>query len=158
MGKSEVSYELAHKMFSYNPDTGIVTRKISVSSRARARDELWTVNCSGYIVVRFEGKLHYVHRIIWLMQTGEWPTLVIDHIDGNGANNKWTNIRHVTYSVNLQNKIVESGVYWSKRDKVWVATMQVDGRRQHIGQHKSKIIAEAMYKQAKLAYVPRLTN
>lgn len=155
MGQSEISYELAHKMFRYDPVEGILIRKITVSSRALAGYKIRGTNVDGYVTVRFEDKLQYAHRIIWLMHYREWPTMDIDHLNGNPGDNRLENLRHVSRSDNLLNKYVASGVYWAKRDKVWVASMQVNGLKFHIGQHKLKIVAEAMYRQAKQAYAPR---
>lgn len=154
MGQSEISYELAHKLFKYDPVTGILIRKLTVSSRAVAGYKISTVNTAGYVVVRFESKLQYVHRIVWLMTYGSWPSREIDHIDGVPSNNKLENLRHVTRSQNLLNKSVDSGTYWSHRDKVWIATIQVDGVKKHIGQHKVKSIAERMYRMEKLKHLP----
>lgn len=154
MGNSKVSYELAHKLFSYNPETGLLTRKVDVSSRALRGMTITAVNTSGYIVVRFEGKLQYAHRIIWLMQYGEWPLYTIDHIDGVPGNNVLDNLRDATSSQNNLNKSVSSGTYWSHRDKVWVASIQVNGVKKHIGQHKIKAVAERMYRLEKLKYLP----
>lgn len=154
MGKSEISYELAHKLFRYDPVTGLLIRKITVSSRAVAGYKITAVNTAGYIIVRFEGKLQYAHRIIWLMATGDWPTHDIDHIDGVPSNNILENLRAVTRSANQHNKDVNSGTYWSHRDKVWVASIQVAGVKKHLGQHKSKLVAERMYRMEKLHYLP----
>lgn len=156
MGQSKVSYELAHKMFSYDPLDGTLTRKITISSRAMAGMQIAAVNTRGYITVRFEDKPQYAHRLIWLMQTGDWPTLDIDHINGIPGDNRWENLRHVSRSVNLQNKVTESGVYWAHRDKVWVACIQVNGKKMHIGQHKNKAVAEMMYKIRKAKLINQL--
>lgn len=154
MGQSEVSYELAHKLFRYDPIDGILIRKVTVSSRALAGYKIRAVNTAGYVVVRFEDKLQYAHRIIWLMHYGEWPDQDIDHIDGIPSNNILANLRAVTRSQNLLNKSVDSGTYWSHRDKVWVASIQVGGTKKHIGQHKIKAIAERMYRMEKLKHLP----
>jgi len=41
--------------------------------------------------------------------TGEWPTGVIDHIDGNSLNNRWNNLRDVTTDQNNSNKAWSEG-------------------------------------------------
>lgn len=43
-------------------------------------------------------------RICWLCMTGDWPQHTIDHIDWDGTNNKWENLRDVTQSENNKNK------------------------------------------------------
>lgn len=41
-----------------------------------------------YIQIRLFGKLMLGHRLACLYMYGFWPDGVIDHIDGNGLNNK----------------------------------------------------------------------
>lgn len=46
-----------------------------------------------------------VHRIIWVILNGEVDSgKDIDHIDGNGLNNKHSNLREVEKSINSRNK------------------------------------------------------
>ena len=141
-------------LFDYNPETGVMRRKVSVSSRAQRGYAVGCENTAGYLVVRYSGKLQYVHRLVWLHVYGVWPVAEIDHIDGNRRNNKLCNLREVTRSQNLHNKEVSSGVYWSHRDKVWVATIQVAGVKKYLGQSKVKKVAELLYRVEKLKQLP----
>jgi hypothetical protein len=149
-----MTQETVQMLFDYNPETGVMRRKISVSSRAQRGYVVGCETTAGYLVVRYDGKLHYVHRLIWLHVYGAWPVSEIDHIDGNRRNNKLDNLREVTRSQNLHNKDMSGGVYWSQRDKVWVATIQVAGIRKHIGQSKVKKVAELLYRAEKLKHLP----
>lgn len=149
----ELTQESIREWMSYDPETGKMVRKLTSSSRAYAGYELGCKNAAGYLVGRFAGKLYYVHRLIFLYMEGEFPWQHIDHIDGRPGNNRWSNLRKVTQAQNKQNKIAVSGVYWAHRDKVWVATMQVNGEKKHIGQHKDKHAAEAMYWRYKAAHL-----
>jgi hypothetical protein len=96
--------ELTH----YNPLTGSFTwSKIDTPNQTSVGCEIGSIAESHgnfYRITSFNGSYTRVHRIIFLYMTGELPLNQIDHIDGNGLNNKWDNIRHVTNSVNMKNK------------------------------------------------------
>ena len=75
-----------------------------------------------------------VHRIVWLLNTGEWPEHTIDHIDKNPLNNKFENLRDVTQAVNNDNR----GPY-NKGGK-FKGVYQVGGKwRSQINHNKEKI-------------------
>lgn len=66
-------------------------------------------NSSGYLYCTQEdsklGKKGFaVHRIVWLLCTGEWPENTIDHINGNPLDNRFENLRDCTQKVNNSNK------------------------------------------------------
>ena len=58
---------------------------------------------AGYLEVRFSVVRELAHRLAWALHHGEWPASVIDHIDGNPSNNRISNLRDVSQSVNAQN-------------------------------------------------------
>ena len=45
-----------------------------------------------------------VHRIVWLLNTGEWPVNNIDHINRDSLDNRFENLRDVTQAENNTNK------------------------------------------------------
>jgi hypothetical protein len=149
-----MTQELVQKLFSYDPATGVMRRLMTVSSRAMRGQRVGCENEAGYLVVRFDGKLHYVHRLIWLHVHGYWPLDTIDHINGNRRDNRLSNLRHVTHSVNSHNTEIASGVYWAHRDRVWIASIQVNGVKKHLGQHKNRAVAELIYRIAKQKQLP----
>lgn len=74
-----------------------------------------------YKRVVIDGKKYYAHRLAYAIHHGEWPS-VIDHIDGDGLNNKAENLRGVTQSENQKNHRLHkdnksgiSGVHFSDR-------------------------------------------
>jgi len=75
-------------------------------------------NRESYIVLSIYGKMYSAHRVIWYMVYGELPES-IDHIDGNGLNNKIENLRNSTvseqsrnYPLSKSNKTGILGVYF----------------------------------------------
>ena len=78
--------------------------------------------------------------------------LVVDHIDHNGLNNCRSNLRLCTSAQNSQNmasiargRSKYKGIYWDKQHKKWVAKIQVNGKRTHIGIFKNEIDAAKAY-------------
>jgi hypothetical protein len=90
--------------FRYEPDTGLVFRRISRGpAKPRAGQPLSTIGNHGYIIGSVRGTRFLLHRAIWLMIYGTEPNQ-IDHIDGDRTNNRLGNLRSVTQQQNLANK------------------------------------------------------
>src|SRR5690606_31568441 len=71
---------------------------------------------------------------------GRWPEMV-DHIDGNGMNNAWANLREVDRGENQRNmrKMKSNtsgvtGVSFSNRDGVWRAHIWDNGKAKFLAQ------------------------
>lgn len=103
-----VTREQCLKLFDYKD--GKLIRKTSPRNNARKGSEAgWEMTCGKlkYRSVQIEYKSYLAHRIIWLMEKGYWPE-TIDHIDGNGLNNKIENLRDVKFKENLKNRTTQS--------------------------------------------------
>lgn len=94
----------------------------------------------GYIRLNVSGATVMAHRAIWAWVNGAWPRLFLDHIDGNRQNNSISNLREVTEAesqknlgVYKTNKSGFPGVYWSKANSRWMATVQINRRRVYVG-------------------------
>lgn len=87
--------------YAYDPQTG------AVSNRRTGRQLKPGWKHGGYLKYGFRRNGHYVnisaHRLAWLLHYGQWPADVIDHIDGNPANNCITNLRCCSPKENKQN-------------------------------------------------------
>ena len=88
-----------------------------------------------YINGSFEGSVCLAHRLIWVWMTGEDPgDMVIDHINQNGLDNRWENLRKVTKSENNTNspghverrKSRFKGVY--PQGRRWVVEVRRNGK------------------------------
>lgn len=86
--------QLLRSLVLYDPETGDFTNR-------------FTGNVIGYHTGRYKKidllKVKYwAHRLAWLYMVGDWPDQ-IDHIDGDGTNNRWVNLRNCSRSQNLAN-------------------------------------------------------
>jgi hypothetical protein len=95
------------EFLSYEPDTGKLLWKVYRGGLGgRPGDEAGSIKqCGRYRSFFLKGKRYYTHRVIWEMINGSIPEgLCIDHIDGNGLNNRIQNLRIATLSVNQRNR------------------------------------------------------
>lgn len=93
-------------MLSYDPETGYLfwkDRGCGPGLSFRKGKRVGTVRPDGYIHVGIYRKQYYAHRVIWCMQTGQWPDHQIDHRNLNKADNSWENLRLATPSQNKAN-------------------------------------------------------
>lgn len=87
------------------------------------------------------------------------PHEQVDHIDGDGLNNRCANLRLATRSENNRNSRRHKdntsgfkGVSWHKRGQKWQARIEVDGRTLYLGLFVDPAAAARMYDVAALAY------
>lgn len=92
----------AMRRVAYDPITGLFTRCVGCT-RWPAGVEIGYQMANGYIGISLSGRECYAHRLAWAMQTGEWPELKIDHINGARTDNRWANLRLASDLENGQN-------------------------------------------------------
>jgi HNH endonuclease/AP2 domain len=109
-----------------------------------------------YMVVRGYGrggKQTGMHRMV-LGSTAE----IVDHINGNGLDNRRANLRDATKSQNQQNrkrpnknnKSGYKGVYWHGTASKWVAAITVESKFHGLGLYEKKEEAALAYNVAAL--------
>lgn len=114
------------------------------------------------VCITADGKCYKAHRLAFLFVTGKWPPrkLDVDHEDGDGWNNKWTNLRtatrgqnnHNNHRIRSDNKSGKAGVSWAKQNKKWLARVKVDGKVIHLGHYGKLEAAIAARRAGELKY------
>jgi hypothetical protein len=126
------------KIIAYDPNTGKAWWRVTIAPRAKAGEEIGHVTCEGYRRVKIKGRMYLVHRLIWKLTYGVWPSYEIDHIDGDRLNNKLSNLRDVPKAMNQRNSRLRadnfSGLVGVRQvyypTKYWVAQW-FDGKRKN---------------------------
>ena len=102
--------ELLRELLHYDPETGGLTWKQS-RGRVRQGQVAGSLNNKGYWSVRVLETLWLAHRLAWKLHTGAEPEagLVIDHLNENRSDNRWSNLRLTTQAINLGRRAVKTG-------------------------------------------------
>ena len=81
--------------------------------------------------------------------------LEVDHIDGDGLNNSRCNLRLATKAQNAHNSRTPinntsgyKGVWWNKRDNVFLCRIGVNGKYKHLGSFRCATSAHLAYRKA----------
>lgn len=158
----EITQELLHRLFEYKD--GALYWKIRPSNSINVGNKAGYLDKKGYISVRINRKLHYLHRLIFIFHYGVLSKY-IDHIDGNTLNNRIENLRQVTKQQNNQNARKRSdntskhkGVCWSKAADKWVAYVSVNGKPKHLGCFEDIELASLVAEEARNKYHGEFAN
>lgn len=139
LSEKGVNKETLNSLFIYDPESGLVTRRIFVNSRAKEGDVVGSMSASGYLQVRIANSNYPLHRIIWVMIYGYMPENFIDHINRVRDDNRLCNLREVSSYCNMRNASRQkrnrsgvTGVCWTK-DEVWQVTISDFNRSTYLG-------------------------
>ena len=100
-------YQRARELLDYDPASGHFTWKEDRGHRVKAGDRAGSVRDNKYRILMIETKPLYEHRVAWYFQTGEVPTLEIDHINRVKDDNRWINLDHVSMKENCNNTVCQ---------------------------------------------------
>lgn len=140
-----------NNVFAYNPESGHITWLINAAKNVRAGSIAGYIHNdhrNQYRVVTYKRKLMKAHRLAWFLHYGEWPDGQIDHINGNGLDNRICNLRIVDTQGNQKNRVVAvnstsgfTGVVKDKRTGNWNARIKINGKESRLGAYKTHYAA-----------------
>lgn len=166
------SPEELRKLLRYEPETGKLfwyerpralfetKRHFSIWNVRYAGKEAFTaIDRNGYKYGSIHGVLYRAHRVIWAIQTGQWPLDQVDHINRSRTDNRWFNLREATNTENCRNVSFKKtntsgikGVSWNTKLGRWVAQISCDRKKIHLGYYYDINDAAAAYATAAKKY------
>jgi hypothetical protein len=147
---------------NYDPGTGKMVW-IKKGRGLTLGKEVGSITCgdNGYYYrrMKFEGRMVAAHRVIWLYMTGEYPEMLVEHVDKDTLNNKWCNLRLTSMSkrcsksvIPKNNKTEIAGVSFNKKGKAWRASISVGKKAIYLGIYKDFFEACCARKSAEARY------
>lgn len=153
-----LTYERANELFRYDRESGFLVRKKSRQG-VNAGEVAGTYDDKGYVIVCADYRRYKAHRIAWLLEHGDWPKGQIDHVDGDPANNRISNLRDVTGSENnrnrsrcTRNKSGVVGVQFHAASVSWRSSIKAGERKIELGKFCCLLDAAAARKSAEMRF------
>jgi hypothetical protein len=147
--------ERLRELLHYDPETGDFRWVLSRKGAGGIGTLAGGINGRGYRRIGVERRRYMANVLGWLYMTGAMPTVDVDHINGVRSDNRWTNLRAVSRSVNNQNqrrahKGNKAGLLGvSPNHAHWAASIQVYGKKHHLGTYNTAEEAHVAYLIAK---------
>jgi HNH endonuclease/AP2 domain len=156
MATRNLTPERLREILHYDPATGLFTWRVCRHHRTKIGAIAGCIT-NGYGIIVLDGSIYKMHRLAWAYTYGHWPKNDIDHIDGNGTNNRLLNLRDATRSMNCQNqkraqknnKTGLLGVRFRRDNGRYSAQIGVDGKPRYLGLFDTAEAAHAAYIEAK---------
>lgn len=153
-----LTQERLKELLHYDPETGLF-KNIAPRKKVKPNSIAGHLDPSiGYVGITIDKRKYYAHRLAFLYMTGSFPKNIVDHVDGDGANNKWKNLRDVSRTINQQNikrasKISSTGLLgaYKKRNK-FCSAIKVNKIIVRLGSFDTALESHIAYVNAKRKY------
>jgi len=183
---AEITVEMLRERLTYNPNTGLLfwkrrtpdqfcaflqhSKKWSRIQTPETQTRRWNKMFAAKAAGNPSGPMGYFkltifkttlssHRVAWAIHYGEWPKEQIDHINGDGGDNRILNLRAVSQLENAKNQKIPSsnksgvrGISWRKTKGKWVAQIGVNSKTVILGSFSSLSKAIVVRKTAEKKY------
>ncbi len=90
--QEKLDFKTAYKYLNYSPETGLVSWKLDINPMVPKGTSGGFKHSSGQHIIKIDGEVYRLNRVIWLLQTGAWPSGRIKHKDDNPNNLSWSNL------------------------------------------------------------------
>lgn len=107
--ETELSAKAVSEFLAYDRDTGAITWKKQPHQGIAIGTFAGQPRKDGYLQISFRGRKILSHRIAWVIETGQWPSMEIDHINRVRHDNRFKNLRDVSHSENIRNSFRRTG-------------------------------------------------
>jgi hypothetical protein len=118
-----------------------------------------------YIVVGINNIKYMIHKVIFLWMTGRFPAKEMDHINCDGTDNRWENLREATRLQNSRNKKIQKnnttgfkGVVKIKKTGKFTAQIGVHKKIIYLGSFPTPQLASEAYNKAAKKYHKEFAN
>lgn len=126
-------------VLDYNPETGEFVRKVH-RGRYYAGQKAGCIDKKGYVVIRYNGRGYFAHRLAYFFVHGEQP-YIIDHINHQTADNRIANLRNVDRVINGLNQKKTVGVFWKINPQNGIGYWRSAYRSKYLYSGKSILLA-----------------
>jgi hypothetical protein len=143
-----------HTIFLDDEDMALTEGKIIRVSEARWKNK--NTEQTYYATVGDRRRQKFLHRVILGLSD---PAVLVDHINGNGLDNRKSNLRVCNNQQNQANCRKQAntssrykGVRWHKGQAKWNAYIKVDGEMKYLGTFIEESKAAMAYNEAAVKY------
>lgn len=145
------------QILEYDPQTGLFRRLPGLRKHFTLSPDDWFPGArqkKGHWEIRLNERTYQTGRLAWVLMTGRWPPKQVDHINLDGLDNRWENLRLATHAENQRNARPRplKGASWHKHAQKWRAVITVDDRQIHLGYFETAEEAHDAYREASAKY------
>src|SRR5579863_1170438 len=107
--KEKPSQAAVRRLLAYDQASGVFVWNRPVGAGARLNGTIAGSPRLGYRRIKIAGRLYPASHLAWLYVNGVWPEAEIDHINGDNADDRISNLRPATQLQNTRNRKPHKG-------------------------------------------------